>query len=55
MSRITEAIVTIATAIIGLAIVAVILGKTSQTGKVITGAGDAFAAIIGAAVKPAAG
>jgi hypothetical protein len=42
----------IATAIVGLAMVAVLVGKNAQTSSVIKSAGDALAADIGAAVKP---
>ena len=39
-------------ALIGLAIVAVIVGKNAQTGSVLTSAGTALSGVIGAAVAP---
>lgn len=39
-------------ALVGLAIVAVIVGKNAQTGSVIRSAGDALSGVIGAAVQP---
>lgn len=39
-------------ALIGLAIVAVIVGKNAQTGSVIQQAGSALSGVIGAAVQP---
>lgn len=39
-------------ALIGLAIVAVIVGKNAQTGSVLTSAGQALSGVIGAAVAP---
>ena len=45
-------IVGVATAIVGLAIVAVIVGQKSQTSSVIGAAGKALSDTIGAAVKP---
>lgn len=55
MNSITEAIVTIATAIIGVAILAVLVSQRSNTAKVIGAAGDAFSRSIGAAVSPVTG
>lgn len=46
---------TIAAGIIGLAIVAVIVGQRSQTAKVIGETGRAFTGAIGAAVSPVTG
>jgi hypothetical protein len=43
---------TILTAIIGLAILAVLVGKNSQTAKVLDTGGTSFAAILKAAVSP---
>lgn len=42
----------IVAALIGLAIVAVIVGKNAQTSSVITSAGTALSGVIGAAVQP---
>jgi hypothetical protein len=43
---------TILTAIIGLAIIAVLVGKNSKTGDVLSKGGTSFAAILQAAVSP---
>ena len=53
--RIFADIMTILTAIVGLAIVAVILSKKADTANVITQAGNAFAADLKAAVGPVSG
>ena len=45
-------IVTVATAIVGVAIVAVIVGKNANTANVITAGGNAFASALKAAVAP---
>lgn len=45
----------IALAIIGLAIVAVLVSRNAQTGQVIGSAGRAFTSAIGAAVAPVTG
>lgn len=50
-----SSIVTIATAIVGVAIIAVIVSSRSQTSQVITSAGRAFAEDIAAAVSPVTG
>lgn len=42
-------------AIVGVAIVAVIVSKNAQTSTVIKSAGTAFAQVIGAAVGPVSG
>jgi PRD1 phage membrane DNA delivery len=52
--KLIEGVVAVATAIIGLALVAVIFGS-KQTSGVISSAGTAFGKIIGAAVAPASG
>ena len=48
----TTEVVGVMTAIIGLAIIAVIVGKNSQTSSVIGAAGKFLSDTIGAAVKP---
>lgn len=53
-SKVIEGIVTIATAVIGVAIIAVIVGS-KQTSGVISSAGNALSGIISAAVKPVSG
>jgi hypothetical protein len=50
--KLIEAVVGIATAVIGLALISVIFGS-KQTSGVLKSAGSAFQGIIGAAVKPA--
>lgn len=55
MNAITEAVVTIATAIVGIAILAVLVSNRSNTSGVITSAGNAFAKSIGAATGPVTG
>jgi hypothetical protein len=50
-----EAIVTIATAIVGLAIVAVLVSKKSQTPAVIQAGGSAFSNALGVAESPVTG
>lgn len=55
MNGITESIVTIATAIVGLAIVAVLVSNKAQTGSVLGAAGSAFANAISAATGPVTG
>lgn len=47
--------VTIGTAIIGLAIIAVLVSNQAQTGTVLQQAGQAFSGAIGAAVSPVTG
>jgi len=55
MGEFTTPIVAIVTAVIGLAIVAVIFGINSQTSTVIQTSGTALAGIIQAAVAPVTG
>jgi hypothetical protein len=55
MSTFMESIVTIATAIVGLAIVAVIVSKNAQTPAVIQAAGSAFGNSLGVAEAPVTG
>lgn len=50
-----DAGVKIAVAIIGVAIVAVLVSKNAQTSQVLSTASQAFASIIGAAVGPVSG
>lgn len=52
MNSATEAIVTIATAITGVAILSVIVGKNSQTSAVIQSAGSAFSNALAVAESP---
>lgn len=55
MGNIGEQVVTIATAIIGVAILAVLVSKNSNTSSVISAAGAAFSNAIGVAVSPVTG
>lgn len=55
MNQITEVIATIATAVIGLAILAVILSRNSNTAGVMGAAGEAFATVMNAATSPVTG
>lgn len=50
-----SAVAGIVTAIIGLAIVAVLVSSNAQTGSVITSASQGLSGIIGAAVAPVSG
>lgn len=53
--KIVESVTTIAVAIIGIAIIAVIVSGQAKTSQVIGAAGSAFAQDIGAAVSPVTG
>jgi hypothetical protein len=55
MNTLTEMLVTIATAIVGLAIVSVLVSKKSQTPAVIQSAGSAFSNALGVAESPVTG
>lgn len=55
MNNALESIVTIATAIVGLAIVAVLVSNRAQTGNVLGAAGSAFANALSAATGPVTG
>jgi hypothetical protein len=55
LNRIGPGIVGVIAALIGLAIVAVIVSGKAQTPKVISSAGSALANVIGAAVAPVTG
>lgn len=48
-------IITILTAIIGVAIIAVLVSSQAQTGSVLTAGGNAFANILKTAVSPVSG
>jgi hypothetical protein len=52
--NIGAAVMSVIAAVVGLAIVAVIVSKNAQAPAVITGAGQALSQIIGAAVSPVA-
>jgi hypothetical protein len=55
MNTFTEMIVTIATAIVGLAVVAVLVSKKSQTPQVIQASGSAFSNALAVAESPVTG
>lgn len=55
MNPITEMVVTIATAIIGVALLALIVSKQSNTTGVLQAAGSAFSNALGVAVSPVTG
>jgi hypothetical protein len=55
LDKITSEFVGLGTAIIGLALIAVILSKKADTAGVLKSLGDALSADIGAAVKPVTG
>jgi hypothetical protein len=55
MNAATEAIVSIATAIVGVAILAVLVSKNSQSPAVITAAGNAFSGALSVATGPVMG
>ncbi len=50
-----QSLTVVATAIVGVAIIAVLVSKNAQTGSVITSAGTAFANDLTAAVAPVSG
>lgn len=55
MNQITETIATIAVAIVGVAILAVIVSRNSNTAGVLTAAGSAFGTALSAATAPVTG
>jgi hypothetical protein len=55
MDKIGGGILAIVSAVVGLAIVAVIVSRNAQTPTVISSAGSALANVIGAAVSPVTG
>lgn len=55
MNALTEAVVTIATAIVGLGIIAVLVSKNAQTSKVIQAAASGFNNALGVAEAPVTG
>jgi hypothetical protein len=55
MNTLTEALVTIAVAIVGLGIVSVLVSKKSQTPAVIQASGSAFGNALGVAESPVTG
>lgn len=55
MNNVTEMVVTIGTAITGVAILAVLVSRKSQTAAIIQNAGSAFSNALGVAVSPVTG
>lgn len=55
MNTFVEALVTIAVAIVGLAIIATLVSKNAQTPQVIQSAGTAFGSSLGVAESPVSG
>lgn len=55
MNGVTSAVVAIATAIVGIAILAVLVSRNAQTPQVISAAGKAFSGAINAATGPVTG
>jgi cephalosporin-C deacetylase-like acetyl esterase len=55
MNRVGEEIATIAVAIVGVAILAVLVSKKADTANVIGAAGKAFGGALGVAVSPVTG
>ena len=55
MNQLTESIVTILVAVIGLATVAVLVGRYAKTSQVIDSGGKAFSNILSVAVSPVSG
>jgi hypothetical protein len=55
MNSVMSGIITIAVAIVGVAIVATLVSKNAQTPQVISSAGDAFSAALRAATGPVSG
>jgi PRD1 phage membrane DNA delivery len=55
MNEITTSVVTVLLAIIGVAIIAVLVSRNAQTGAVLSAGGNAFSGILGAALSPVTG
>lgn len=55
LDKMTEAVVTIATAIVGLAMLSVLVSRKAQTPQVIQAAGSAFSNALGVAESPVTG
>lgn len=55
MDQIWQGVVTIAVAIIGVAVIAVIVSKNANTSQVISASGSAFAQALSAATAPVTG
>jgi membrane DNA delivery protein len=55
MSDVVGGLVTVATAIVGVAIIAVLVGQNAKTSQVLQAGGQAFSTALGAAVAPVSG
>lgn len=55
MSQLTEALITIMTAIIGVAILSVLVSRNAQTPQVLTAFGQSFSNLLSAATGPVTG
>lgn len=55
MNNVIEPLVTIAAAVVGLAIIAVLVSKNAQTTQVIGATGSAFSNVLSAATGPITG
>lgn len=55
MNNIMEGVLTIAVGVIGLATLAVLVSKQSDTSNLIKSAGDSFGGILGVAMSPVTG
>lgn len=55
MEQFTTSIVTVLMAIIGVAIVAVLVSPKANTGQVLTAGGSAFSGVLGTALSPVTG
>ena len=55
MNSMTEAVVTILTAVVGVAIISVLVSQKSNTTGVLQAGGNAFSSILGVAVSPVTG
>jgi len=55
MNELTNAVVTIATAIVGVAILSVLVSKNANTAGVLSAGGSAFAQALSAATGPVTG
>lgn len=55
MNGVWSGVITVATAIVGVAILAVLVSKNAQTPQVIGAAGKSFAGVLSAAVSPVTG
>jgi len=53
--QLITSIVTVLTAIIGVAIIAILVSRQSQTGAVIQAGGGAFSNVLGTALSPVTG